>query len=130
MFYRSPTEDRTQRLRRARPMIALAAVAFAIGAIFGANYTASSTHALAARFVLEWTRGDYTAMYSEIDASSQRTTSIEEFADVYEKALTTATATALTVRGKPHDVSGGLVAVPVRVRTHLFGTLSLAFQLK
>jgi peptidoglycan glycosyltransferase len=111
-------------------MIALAAVAFAIGAIFGANYTASSTHALAARFVLEWTRGDYTAMYSEIDASSQRTTSIEEFADVYEKALTTATATALTVRGKPHDVSGGLVAVPVRVRTHLFGTLSLAFQLK
>jgi penicillin-binding protein A len=130
MFYRPSTENPAQRLRRARPVIAMAGVAFAIGAIVGANHSTSSSHELAARFVEAWTRGDYATMYSDIDASSRRTTSIAEFADVYRKALTTATATSLRAAGRPHDVPGGLVAVPVRVRTRLFGTLSLGFQLK
>jgi penicillin-binding protein A len=129
MFYRSPPENHTERLRRARPVVALAGVAFAIGAIVGANQTASSAQQLAAQFVGAWTRGDYTTMYSDIDASSQRATSVEEFVADYQKALTTATSTGLGVTGKPHDVPGGLVAVPVRVRTRLFGTLSLPFKL-
>ena len=130
MFYRSLTENHAQRLRRARPVIALAGVAFAIGAIVGANHTASSAHALAARFVAAWAKGDYAAMYSDIDASSQRTTSAGEFAGAYQEALRTATATGLQVVGKPRDAPGGLVAVPVRVHTRLFGTLALSFTLK
>jgi penicillin-binding protein A len=130
MFYRSLTEDHARRMRRARPMIALASVAFAIGVIVGANHTASSAHALAARFVAAWTKGDYAAMYSDIDETSQRTTSAGEFANAYQNALTTATATSMQVTGKPRDVSGGLVAVPVRVHTRLFGTLPLSFQLR
>jgi penicillin-binding protein A len=130
MFYRPVTENHAQRLRRARPVIAMAGVAFAIGAIVGANHATSSSHSLAARFVLAWTRGEYAAMYGEIDAGSERTTSVGEFADAYQKALTTATATGLAVAGRPHDVTGGLVAVPVRVRTRLFGTLSLEVQLR
>src|SRR5271167_3948905 len=129
MFYRSHTENRAQRLRRALPMIAMASVAFAIGAIVGANHTTSSAHALAARFVMDWTRGDYATMYADIDASSQRTTSPEEFAKVYTKALSTATATSARVTGKPRDASGGLVTVPVRVQTRLFGNLSLDFTM-
>ncbi len=111
-------------------MIAMAGVAFAIGAIVGANHTTSSAHALAARFVLAWTRGEYAAMYGDIDAASKGTTSVGEFADAYQKALTTATATGLAVAGGPRDAAGGLVVVPVRVHTRLFGTLSLGFQLK
>jgi peptidoglycan glycosyltransferase len=111
-------------------MIALAAVAFAIGAILGADHTASSSHALAARFVAAWTRGDYAAMYSDIEAASRRTTSSSEFANAYQNALTTATATRSKVMGKPRDAPGGLVTVPVRVHTRLFGTLSLGFALK
>ena len=106
MFYRSLTEESTQRLRRARPVIALAGVAFAIGAIVGANQTASSAHALAARFVAAWAKGDYAAMYSDIDAFSQRTTSAGEFAGAYQNALRTATATRLRVTGNPRDVPG------------------------
>ncbi len=111
-------------------MIAVASVAFAIGAIVGANHAPSAAHKLAANFVLAWTRGEYAPMYSDIDAPSRRTTDVSEFAHLYQKALTTATATSLEVAGKPRDVPGGLVEVPVRVRTRLFGTLSLGFRLK
>jgi penicillin-binding protein A len=111
-------------------MIALAAVAFAIGAILGAGHTASTAHALAARFVAAWTRADYAAMYTDIDATSRRGISASEFTSVYRDALRTATATRALVVGKPHDASGGLVTVPVRVRTRLFGTLSIDFELR
>jgi len=119
-----------RRLRRARPMIALAGVAFAIGAIVGANHTASRAHTLAAQFVAAWTKGEYAAMYSDIDAASAQTTSIGEFTNAYQNALTTATATNVQVTGKPHNVPGNRVAVPVLVHTRLFGTLSIDFKLK
>src|ERR1700686_494762 len=115
MFYRSLPDKHTQRLQRARPVIALASVAFAVGAIVGANHPSSGAHDLAARFVAGWAHGDYAAMYPEIDAPSQRTTSADEFASAYRHALTTATARSVRVTGKPRDVPGGLVAVPVRV---------------
>ncbi len=135
MFYSSLTnpddhDDRTLRLRRARPMIALAGVAFAIGAILGANHSSSSAHTLAASFVAAWADRQYSTMYSDISAASRRTTSASEFTDSYLHAAATATATAMRVAGKPRDVPGGLVAVPVRVHTRLFGTLSLPFTLK
>jgi peptidoglycan glycosyltransferase len=133
MFYRSLTDDHgdhMRRLRRARPVLALAAVAFAIGAIVGANHASSSAHTLAARFVSAWAKGQYTAMYSDISAASRRATSVSEFADSYLHASATATATAMRVAGRPSDVPGGFVAVPVRVHTRLFGTLSVPFTLK
>jgi penicillin-binding protein A len=130
MFYRSPTENQAQRLRRARPVIAMAGVAFAIGAIVGANQGSSSAHDLAAQFVLAWSRHDYATMYGDIDGPSKLKVSVGEFADAYQKALTTAGASSVLVAGKPHDVAGSLIAVPVRVRTHLFGTLALDFELK
>ena len=115
---------------RARPVIALAALAFVSGRSSAASHGPDAAHALAARFVTAWTRGEYVAMYGDIDASSKREISPQELADDYEHALRTATATRLQVTGKPRDISGGLVAVPVRVRTRLFGTLQLAFALK
>jgi len=130
MFYRATSpHSRTQRLRRARAVIALGAVAFAIGAIVGAAGGGSSANALAGRFVSAWVKADYASMYSDIDAVSRQSTSAGEFAEAYESALTTATATRVLVTGKPRRVSGGLIAVPVRVHTRLFGTLNLSFSL-
>jgi Penicillin binding protein transpeptidase domain/Penicillin-binding Protein dimerisation domain/NTF2-like N-terminal transpeptidase domain len=130
MFYPSSTEEHAARLRRARPVVALALVAFAIGAIVGAHHTASAEESLAARFVRAWTQRDYARMYLDLDASSQRSISAAEFAAAYQAALRTATATSLQLAGKPGRVRGGTIAVPVRVDTRLFGTLSLSFELK
>jgi hypothetical protein len=129
MFYLAMTESHAGRLTRARPVIALASVAFAIGAIVGANQQTSSTDTLAARFTAAWAKGDYAAMYAEIDPTSQRSLAAEEFAAAYRRALTLATATRTTVTGKPRNLAGD-VEVPVHVRTRLFGTLQSAFRLK
>lgn len=126
-----PLDARERRRQRARPAIALAAVAFALGAIVGAGHGSSSVHVLAARFVSAWSHRDYATMYSEIDAAAQRRLSASEFADAYAQADATATATRLEAAGGPRDAprSSGAVLVPVRVRTRLFGTLSLSFRL-
>ena len=130
MFYPSSTEERAARRRRARPVVALALVAFATGAIVGAHHTASADESLADRFVRAWTERDYARMYLDLDASSQRSISAAEFAAAYQAALRTATATSLQLVGKPRRVGGGTIAVPVRVGTRLFGTLPLSFHLK
>jgi peptidoglycan glycosyltransferase len=138
MFYRST--ELTRRLRRARPVIALATVAFVAGIIVGAAHSSSpSSHKLAERFVSAWTRKDYAAMYANIDAASQREFSLADFVQDYEAAAMTATATQALLAGSAHDAREGLAAavpgqttavtVPVRVRTRLFGTLALGFTL-
>ncbi len=124
------TEASSRRLRRARPVIALASVSFAIGAIVGGNQGGSPGLSLAAAYVRDWTRGEYASMYSDLSAASQRATSVGAFADAYQDALTTATATSVRVTGSPRSLPEGLTAVPVRVRTRLFGTLDLSFELR
>jgi cell division protein FtsI/penicillin-binding protein 2 len=117
-------------MHRVLPVLALAGVAFLIGAIVGGNASTPASHTLASRFVAAWARGDYAAMYADIDASSQRSTSPTAFAADYQQALLTATATRVQVAGRPSDQPEGIVAVPVRVRTRLFGTLALRFTMK
>ena len=130
MFYRALSEEQTRRARRARPVVALAAVAFAIGAIVGANGGSSPSDSLASHFVSAWSRGNYAAMYAEIDEASRRSTSAEQFATAYRDAMHTATATALRPTGKPHQSRGGIVSVPVRVSTRLFGALTLTVRMR
>jgi peptidoglycan glycosyltransferase len=110
-------------------MIALAGVAFVIGAVAGASHSPSYSHTLAERFTAAWATSDYAGMYADIDASSRRQLTPGEFANVYRSALTTATATGMRVTGKPQDAKNGEVEVPVRVQTHLFGTLTSVFML-
>jgi peptidoglycan glycosyltransferase len=117
-------------MRRARPVLVLAAVAFAAGAAIGATHGASPGDTLADRFVSAWTRREYANMYADVAASARRTTSVSEFASDYQEALTTATATSARMVGDARGVRGGNIAVPVRVRTRLFGTLSLDFSFK
>jgi len=125
MFYRALTDEQTLRVRRARPVIALAAVAFAIGAIFGAGSGPSASNTLAEKFVGEWAKSNYTSMYAEIDSASKHALTPDEFVSAYHAAMNTATATSLRVTGKARAAKDGLIAVPVKVRTRLFGTLAL-----
>jgi peptidoglycan glycosyltransferase len=112
-------------------VIAFAVIAFAAGAIVGASYEGGSpSYRLADGFVSAWTHGDYATMYSDLDASSQRTTSVGEFADAYRQALTTSTATQMRIAGRTRGLQGGRVVVPVRVQTRLFGVLSLRYTLR
>jgi cell division protein FtsI/penicillin-binding protein 2 len=111
-------------------MLALAGVAFAVGAIVGASHSASPAKALGSSFVKAWTRHEYAAMYADIDADSQRRLSVSEFASAYRDALSTATATAMRPAGRPRILPGGQVSVPVRVQTRMFGALSLSFAFK
>ncbi len=131
MFYRSVTvESRAERLRRARPMIALAGVAFVVGAIVGASRGPDAAHALAARFADAWASGNYARMYEDIDRPSKRKISAQQLAEDCRGALRTATATTVRVLGKPGESPGGLLVVPMRVHTRLFGTLLLAYAVK
>ena len=123
------TDKSNLRLQRARPVIALAAVAFVIGAIVGVQKGASASDSLGQQFVTAWTHADYASMYSDIDASSKRSVSASEFASAYQQALRTATALHLSVTGKPSETSAG-VRVPTSVQTRLFGTLALPFELR
>jgi hypothetical protein len=118
-----------QRLRRARPVLALAAVAFVAGVIVGANAGGSPADALAARFVKAWTRHEYAAMYDDLDASSRRSVSVGGLAAACTEALTTATALGTRVTGRARGEPDGRIAVPVRVTTRLFGTLELDYAL-
>ncbi len=144
MFYRSArvkSAARRRRLRRARLAVGIAALAFTAGVIAGANPSSPPYgHQLAARFAAAWARGDYTAMYANIDPAARRELSLGGFAAAYLQDSTTATATRLQVAGAPRDGGGraagapaagqtGTVVVPVRVHTLLFGTLSAAFTL-
>jgi penicillin-binding protein A len=133
----SGRSHRRRPLWRMRALAVLAAVAFLAGVVAGAAPSSSSSaHALAARFATAWARGDYAAMYSDIDRASRRELSASEFSAAYRQTALTATTTRLQVAGSPRDVdapasSAGvtLVAVPVRLRTQLFGTLSASFTL-
>ena len=69
-------------------------------------------------------------MYAEIDAASRRSTNADEFASAYHEAMRTATATRCAPAGRPRSSAGGIVTVPMRVSTRLFGTLALDVRLK
>jgi penicillin-binding protein A len=116
-------------MRRARPVLVLAALAFAAGALLGSDHGKPAGYTVAQQFVKAWTRREYASMYADIARSSQRAISPSEFADAYTQALTTATVTSAKVTGSPSTAPQGAVKLPVKLDTRLFGRLSLDFTL-
>lgn len=109
-------------------MIALIAiVAFAVGAIAGTGGP-PYTRTLASGFVASWTKADYSAMYADIDGAARRGTSAAAFASLYREAAELATVTGSTA-GRPRELAGGEIVIPVRVMTRMFGTLQSSFTL-
>ncbi len=122
-------DSRNQRLRRAAPVLALAAVAFLTGAIVGAHRGSSASLTLADDYVRAWSHGDYAQMYGDISSASKRTTSPGAFAAAHRQAMRTATAVSLAPAGHARSLGAGRVEVPVRVRTRLWGMLELPLVL-
>jgi peptidoglycan glycosyltransferase len=110
-------------MRRAVPVVALAAIAFLVGAIVGSGRHSSAQQRLAERFAQAWTHADYATMYGDIDAASQRRISASRFAAAYRQAARTATEASLQVTGRARSERGEIV-VPMRVDTRLWGALS------
>src|SRR5450759_5983242 len=94
------SNEHHRRARRATPVIALAAIAFVIGAIFGSGHHGSPQQSLAEQFARAWARNDYATMYGDIDEASQRRISASAFATAYQAAARTATETSMKVVGK------------------------------
>jgi peptidoglycan glycosyltransferase len=124
------TENRNQRLRRARPVLALALVAFLVGAIVGTHRGSSPAIRLSEQFAAAWARGDYETMYGEIAPEARHQTSAADFQADYRQALATATATGVTVAGHARAAGKDMVSIRVRVRTRLWGTLALPLTLQ
>jgi cell division protein FtsI/penicillin-binding protein 2 len=118
------------RARRATPVIALAVVAFALGTIFGSGHKGSPGLRVAESFAKAWAREDYVAMYADIDPSSQRTLPASALASAYQEAARTATTTGMAVVGSARTQADGTIAVPVRVRTRLWGALDEQLRMR
>jgi cell division protein FtsI/penicillin-binding protein 2 len=82
-------------------------------------------------FAAAWARGDYPAMHAELTDAARRATPLRTFTADYKAAAATATTVSLRpgTASKPVD---GVVSIPMRVRTRVFGpveaTLRLPFE--
>ncbi len=118
------------RARRLAPVIALAAVAFALGVVFGSGHKGSPRLRVAENFAKAWASEDYVAMYADLDPSSQRKLPASALAGAYREASRTATTTGMAVVGGARTQADGTIAVPVRVRTRLWGELDEQLRIR
>ena len=109
--------------------MALAAIAFLVGAIVGSGHGSSAGQSLSEQFASAWTKGDYATMYDDIDPAGRRRISAGRFEAAYRQAARTATESGLKVVGRTRGESGVFV-VPMRVQTRLWGALSENLRLR
>jgi penicillin-binding protein A len=123
-------ERRRRLLTRALPLIAIAVVAFVVGAMAGASDSAERE--AAERFTEAWARKDFAAMYGELNEASRRLVSEADFAAAYREAAEVATLRTLAVNS-PGDArdEGGAAVVPVGVEagTVAFGDVEADLEL-
>jgi cell division protein FtsI/penicillin-binding protein 2 len=122
---RGPRSSRLRRRRRlltrAAPLAGLALVAFVVGIIVATN-SGGDERQVVQRYVTDWQRGDYAAMYALLDQSSQRRISEPGFVAAYKRAAAVATLVSLR-RVRVNDSSGDVVPVSLTARTRIFGNL-------
>ena len=85
-------------------------------------------HDAAQRFVAAWQKGDRTAMWRELTPGAQRATPQRRFATAYANADRAAGVEKVEV-GRVGKEQDGRIAVPVTVRTDIFGRLRGTIQL-
>jgi penicillin-binding protein A len=115
-------ERRRRLTHRALPALGgLALLAAGAGMVVGSQ-AQSGSQRTAREFTEAWERGDYRAMYALLDEASRRVYTQREFRSAYRDAAATATSTAVDA-GDPAGERNGSVAIPVAVRTRVFGTV-------
>jgi penicillin-binding protein A len=107
---------------RRAPLAAAGVIAFAAGAVVGGGRE-DPRQATAREFADAWARADYAAMRGLLTPEAQRRVSLERFAAAYRRAASVATLSSLNA-GRPAEPRDGTVALPVVLRTRIFGTLS------
>jgi cell division protein FtsI/penicillin-binding protein 2 len=99
----------------------MAAASLLAGVVVGALYVPGE-RTLADRFGAAWQRGDYAAMHRLLSDTARDATPLGAFEDAYRQARVTATATSIQV-GRARDPEHGVVPLPVRLRTRIFGVI-------
>ncbi|MDX6697105.1 MAG: penicillin-binding protein [Solirubrobacteraceae bacterium] len=128
---RTRYDDRRYRLtHRLVPVAILAGLAFVVGVVVGALHVPAERGA-ADRFARAWAKGDYDAMHAQLTDAARARFPAQRFRDAYAATADTATATRIRV-GDARDPKNGVVEVPVRMSTRIFGmvkgTLRLPFS--
>ncbi len=120
------TGRRRRRRRNPLPVLILLAVVAGAAALavvlVGRHRDAVRAHDAAQRFAQAWTKRDVAGMWSQLDARSRAAFPKARFAAFVAQGDKAATVRAVRVRSVP-DPDGGAVALPVVVRTRLFGRL-------
>jgi peptidoglycan glycosyltransferase len=128
---RRPSAAGGQRRRRRRrpvawvrlaPLLLAALGAFVAGAAVGSGGE-DPRRAAAQDFVDAWARSDYAAMYALLTPEDQRKIPLARFATIYREAANVVTLSRVTA-GRASEPAGGVVTVPVVLRTRMFGALS------
>jgi cell division protein FtsI/penicillin-binding protein 2 len=104
------------------PLVLAALAAFAVGAFVGGRGE-DPRETTAREFTAAWARGDYAAMHALLTADARRRAPLKRFVGSYQRAAKVATLSSLAA-GRPGEPRDGVVAVPVVLRTRIFGTLS------
>ncbi len=137
----SPEVERRRRLiTRMAPLALIAFVAFVAGVIVGTSSSSPEKEA-AERFATAWEKGEYAAMYSELNPGSKRKISVNDFVIAYREADQIATTRSLEVGSPgnassvevPEEGSGAdtrtVVPVPIMVSTVAFGPVEAQLEL-
>jgi cell division protein FtsI/penicillin-binding protein 2 len=126
----SEVERRRRLVTRALPLIAIAVVAFVVGAVVGAP--GSPDREAAERFVKAWENREYAAMYRELSPASQKQVELNDFATAYREARDVATLRSLDA-DSPDDPSSrdGTTVLPVSMTagTVAFGVVEADLEL-
>jgi beta-lactamase class D len=85
-------------------------------------------HDAAQRFVAAWVKGDRAAMWRQLTPAAQRATPERRFANAYANAARAAGVEKIRV-GRTSQERDGRIAVPVTVRTDIFGPLRGTIEL-
>ena len=123
-------ERRRRLITRTLPLAMIAFVAFVVGAVQGAP--GSPEKDAAQRYAQAWEKGDFGAMYRELNQASKASTSIDDFVLAYHEAEGVATLRSLEADspGDASDVDGvAVVPVAVDARTVAFGTVEADLDL-
>jgi penicillin-binding protein A len=127
------TGGRGYRQRRERlfrhlvPVLLVGALAFIVGLLFGALHKPAEQER-ADDYAAAYAKRDYDAMYALLTQEAQRRTTPERFRAAHEDAHATATTLRIAVddADSPED---GVVSVPARVETRVFGTVRAELRL-
>ena len=106
-------------LRRSAPLAVIALIAFIAGTITGCP--GSPNRDAAERYVEAWSKGDYSAMHSELSTVSRSEIPLERFIARYGESETTATLDSLS--GDDAEGNEEQAEVPVAARTRAFGVI-------